>query len=241
MWKAASIGFVVAAMLVGPALAQRPSQAQINGIKANCRSDYPTYCSGVPTGGSAALECLQRNAGSVSNACRQSLAALNEGGSAGGAPPAAAPPPPATQQPMSRRQQMAMLRASCGNDWHAYCSGVAFGSGRGWHASRRTGRSCPRPAARRWGRCKRPAERNARAIAGNDSGRLSCQCRRLSHGQEPSWDSVRGFPAPGCKRSASNRRRAVGTPEIASWDGDRRQLGVTVVNAGTLRRIRHRH
>ena len=132
MWKAAHIGFVAAVMLAGPALAQRPSQAQINAIKGNCRSDYPIWCSGVPAGGSAALECLQRNAGSVSNACRELLAALNEGDSAGGAPPAAAaPPPPATQRPMSRRQQLAMLRASCGDDWHAYCSGVTFGGGRG--------------------------------------------------------------------------------------------------------------
>jgi hypothetical protein len=130
MGKAACLGLVAAMMLAGPAPAQRPSQAQTNAIKQNCRGDYPTYCAGVPAGGSAALECLQRNAGSVSNACRQSLAALNEGSSAGGAPPvAAAPPPPAAERPMSRRQ-LAMFRASCGNDFHAYCSGVQFGGGR---------------------------------------------------------------------------------------------------------------
>ena len=125
--------------LIGPALAQKPTQAQIG--RQACRSDYQTYCSSVPTGGSAALACLQQNAQSVSAPCQQALGAA--GGSAPAAqsqkpapaagapasnPPAsasAAPPPP-----MSPRQEAMLLRRSCGPDYHAYCGDVPPGGGR---------------------------------------------------------------------------------------------------------------
>jgi hypothetical protein len=106
-------------MLVCSAMAQRPSQAQIDAIKQNCRSDYPTCCSSVPTGGSAALQCLQENAGSVSPACRASLSALS-GGSGSPAPAA----------PLSPRREARVLRANCGRDYRAICSGVELGGGR---------------------------------------------------------------------------------------------------------------
>src|SRR6266851_7451347 len=63
--------------LVGPALAQKPTQAQIGAIRQACRSDYQTYCSNVPTGGSAALACLQQNAQSLSAPCQQALGAAS--------------------------------------------------------------------------------------------------------------------------------------------------------------------
>jgi hypothetical protein len=119
------------AMLSYPSLAQRPSQAQINAVRQNCRSDYPTVCSGVPTGGSEALQCLERNARTVSPLCQEALAALEgaaAGSHAGAAPPSPAAPPASA---MSRRQQMAMLRSSCRDDYHAFCSGVQLGGGRG--------------------------------------------------------------------------------------------------------------
>src|ERR1051326_3291823 len=34
-----------------PALAQQPTQAQIDAIRSNCRSDFLSKCSGVPRGG----------------------------------------------------------------------------------------------------------------------------------------------------------------------------------------------
>jgi len=46
--------------LAGPALAQKPTQAQIGAIRQACRSDYQTHCSNVPTGGSAALPAFSR-------------------------------------------------------------------------------------------------------------------------------------------------------------------------------------
>src|ERR1700759_2530679 len=69
--------------------AKKPSQAQISAIKSNCRSDYPKVCAGVPTGGEAALDCLEKNKGKVSAACAKAVAAVGGGGSGGGAPAAA--------------------------------------------------------------------------------------------------------------------------------------------------------
>ncbi len=127
--------------LVGPALAQNPTQAQIDAIRQACRSDYQTYCSSVPTGGSAALACLQQNAQSVSAPCQQALGAASgsapaaqsqKPASAAGAPasnpPASAslPSPP----PMSPRQEAMLLRRSCGPDYQAYCGDVPPGGGR---------------------------------------------------------------------------------------------------------------
>jgi hypothetical protein len=109
--------------LAGSALAQKPTQAQIGAIRQACRSDYQTYCSNVPTGGSAALACLQQNAQSLSAPCQQALAAANgsapaaEGqkpapaaGAPASTPPASASHPP---PPMSPRQEAMLLRRSC--------------------------------------------------------------------------------------------------------------------------------
>jgi len=118
--------FVLAALaapaLAGTASAQRPTQAQANAIRQSCRADYQAYCADVPTGGQAALQCLQRNAPSLSPPCQQSLAAI--GG--GGAPPHSATAAP----PMSEREKMAMLRQSCAMDYRALCRGVQPGGGR---------------------------------------------------------------------------------------------------------------
>src|SRR6266436_1733472 len=109
--------------LVGPALAQNPTQAQIDAIRQACRTDYQTYCSSVPTGGSAALACLQQNAPSLSAPCQQAVGAVGGPASATGIPkPAAAPAAPASRTPappMSPRQEAALLRRSCGPDYQA--------------------------------------------------------------------------------------------------------------------------
>jgi hypothetical protein len=125
---------LVLAGLMGPLAAQPPSSAQQNAIRQNCRSDFQAHCSGVPTGGSAALNCLQQNAASVSPPCRQALSAL------GGAPPAAsagtaapgasAPSAHAPAPSPSRRQEAYILRQRCGADFADHCHGVPFGGGR---------------------------------------------------------------------------------------------------------------
>ena len=76
-------GLLVAITL--PSLAQQPSPAQASAIRQSCRADYQAHCASVPTGGSAALACLQQNAASLSPACQQALRAAG-GGSAAAAP-----------------------------------------------------------------------------------------------------------------------------------------------------------
>jgi len=121
--------------LGGPALAQQPTQAQANAIRQACRADYQTHCSNVPTGGSAALSCLQQNASSLSRGCQTALGAVSHGGAAAAgatsAPPAVAPAPGATPAPrLSPRQEVALMRRACGPDYRAYCRGVQPGGGR---------------------------------------------------------------------------------------------------------------
>ena len=111
------------------AVAQQPTQAQTAAIKQSCRADFQSNCSGVQTGGSAALQCLQQHQSNLSSACQSAVAAVSGGGASHpptAAAPTGAPPPPA----MSRRQEMTLVRNACGGDFHAYCRGVGFGGGR---------------------------------------------------------------------------------------------------------------
>jgi hypothetical protein len=75
-----------------PAFAQPPTSAQASAIRAACRADYQANCAGVPTGGQAALACLEQNAARTSPGCQQALAAV---GGATAAPTAAAARSPA--------------------------------------------------------------------------------------------------------------------------------------------------
>jgi hypothetical protein len=117
---------------VSPAVAQKPSQTQINAVRQACPADYQTYCSNVPTGGSASLACLKRNAQSLSEPCHQAVAAIVS------PPPAAQNPRPATAAPaarkygssMSPRQKAMLLRSACDMDYRTYCSAVPLGGGR---------------------------------------------------------------------------------------------------------------
>jgi len=139
------------------ASAQQPSQAQISAVRSSCRSDYMAHCSSVPTGGKASLACLQKNIASLSPGCKTAVNALGSG--QGAAPPhaepavapaetapsesapptpAAAPAAPVTAAPaaprnypaMSPRQEVRILRGSCGPDYRALCGGVPLGGGR---------------------------------------------------------------------------------------------------------------
>ena len=112
--------------LAGPALAQQPTQAQIGAIRQSCRADYQSHCADVPTGGKAALACLQQNAASLSPSCQQAVAAAS-----GGAARAAAPNPPAANPAGASRQgQGGSIRESCRMDYRTLCRGVRPGGGR---------------------------------------------------------------------------------------------------------------
>ena len=123
--------------------AKKPSQAQISAIKSSCRSDYPKVCAGVPTGGEAALECLEKNKGKVSAACAKAVAAVGGGGgsapaaaaagpgSSGGAPAAAAAAPTViVLRPLLLREELFVARSACGGDIRTLCGGVQPGGGR---------------------------------------------------------------------------------------------------------------
>jgi hypothetical protein len=125
--------------LAGPAVAQQATQAQQNAIRQACPADYQRVCTGVPAGGRASFDCLQRNMSILSPACQRAVGAV----SAGRAAPAAAPaqgaattvPAPTTAAgpapaPMSPRQQLMVLRQSCAGDYRMLCRGVPLGGGR---------------------------------------------------------------------------------------------------------------
>ena len=143
--------------LVSPAVAQKPSQAQINAVRQACPADYQTYCSNVPTGGSASLACLKRNAQSLSEPCRQAVAAIGNPAPAAQNPrPVTAPSAPETTAPpaspaartygppMSPRQEAMLLRRACGMDYRTYCSEVPLGGGRIIECLRENGPSLSR-------------------------------------------------------------------------------------------------
>jgi hypothetical protein len=118
--------------------AKKPSSAQVAAIRSACRSDYQQNCAGVPTGGAAALSCLQKNKENLSASCQKAVSAV---GSSGGAPsdsatadpaamPAAAPAAALVLRPMRPREVIFALRSGCGEDARALCSDVPPGGGR---------------------------------------------------------------------------------------------------------------
>jgi len=123
-----------AAMATG---ARRPSQAQVAAIRQACRADYQAACAGVPTGGAAALNCLQKNVATLSAPCQQAVnaaggasTAAEPAASGGGQAIAGAAAPAAMPRAMSPRQEIRLVRLSCGRDFRALCGGVAPGGGR---------------------------------------------------------------------------------------------------------------
>jgi hypothetical protein len=134
----------------GEALAQKPSQAQINAMRQSCRSDYMAHCSTVPTGGAPALNCLKQNLSNLSPACQNAVKAFAPDAPAAAsssapapraapaapapnAPAAAATPPPATAQPGSvgtdkpSQAQLRNVRQACGADYRIHCAGIPPG------------------------------------------------------------------------------------------------------------------
>jgi len=118
--------------------AKKPTDAQSAAIRSACRGDYPKVCAGVPTGGAAAVQCLEKNKARVSASCGKALAAVSGGAApaAGGAAPAAAGAAPAAAptvivlRPMLPREELFVLRSACSADIRTLCAGVAPGGGR---------------------------------------------------------------------------------------------------------------
>jgi hypothetical protein len=122
----------ILALLASAALAQQPTQAQANAVRQSCRGDYQAHCSSIPTGGSAALQCLRDNLAGLSPSCQAAVGAT-EGGAAPHAPAASQSgpaPAPGALPAMTRREQGAMMRHACGGDFRAFCQGLQLGGGR---------------------------------------------------------------------------------------------------------------
>jgi hypothetical protein len=114
----------------GQTPAAQPTQAQRSAVKSACRSDFMAQCSGVTPGGRDALVCLQQHSASLSPSCQQAVSAIG-GGAAMGAP-ATAPAARAQAAPsFTPRQELFVLRESCGPDFRTYCRMVPLGGGRG--------------------------------------------------------------------------------------------------------------
>lgn len=116
--------------------AKRPSAKQMSAMRSACRSDFISRCSGVQPGGSAALQCLERNKAELSQPCQGAIAAL--GGTATGAnvgeasAPASGTPAATRSFPVRRlqlREELAILRA-CSGDSRNLCAGTPRGGGR---------------------------------------------------------------------------------------------------------------
>jgi len=94
------LAMLALAVLAGGAQAQ-PSPDQQSAIRASCRSDFMSKCSGVPRGGKEALDCLRKNVASLSPACKTAVTATIPAAAPVETKPAqAAPaPPPAAAAP----------------------------------------------------------------------------------------------------------------------------------------------
>ncbi|MGJ5075118.1 hypothetical protein [Bradyrhizobium oligotrophicum] len=132
-----------AAKPAASAPAVKPSEAQVAAIRTACGSDYREVCSSVPPGGAAALQCLEQNKARVSGACAQAMASSSGGATPSGAsaataavarPAAATTAAPAAPtlvlRPLRPLEELRIVRAACGADARALCSGIEPGGGR---------------------------------------------------------------------------------------------------------------
>lgn len=131
--KPAEVAPAVAATTGPAAPAAQPSSAQVSAIRSACRSDYPKVCAGVPTGGAAAVQCLDKNRSKLSASCGKAVAALSGGAAAPAAaatPAAAAAPAVIVLRPLRPREELFVLRSACAGDVRSVCGGVQPGGGR---------------------------------------------------------------------------------------------------------------
>ncbi len=105
---------------------KQPTAAQRDAVKSSCRSDFMAQCSGVTPGGMQALACLQQHRAALSPSCEAAVGAIGGDGSAQVTSPTK--PPVASFTP---REELVVLRNTCGPDFRALCRSVPLGGGRG--------------------------------------------------------------------------------------------------------------
>jgi hypothetical protein len=112
----------------------KPTAQQTAAIRAACRLDFMSHCSGVQPGGAEALQCLKRNDAQLSAACRSATAAIGGGGAGPAAPSGAAVAAPAVApigpMPMLRPREALAIVQICGAEVRSLCAGVPLGGGR---------------------------------------------------------------------------------------------------------------
>lgn len=84
-----------AAVAAGSAAQAQITSAQQSALRANCRSDFMSHCSGVTPGGKDALVCLQKSVDKLSGGCQAAVRATMPAPAPAPAPAAAAKPEPA--------------------------------------------------------------------------------------------------------------------------------------------------
>jgi hypothetical protein len=114
-----------AAPVAAPA-ASPPTAEQMAAIKFTCRREFANNCRGVPSGGTEAIDCLQRNPAKLTLDCKTSLAAL---GDAWPASPGTPPPAPAGT-PNAPIVMTAVIGRACMRDLLMHCRDVKVGDGR---------------------------------------------------------------------------------------------------------------
>jgi len=123
------------ALMGSIALAQAPSEARMQAIRSNCVSDYRANCSSVPTGGMAALVCLQRHENKLSNACWSAVEAVGGGSRAtsrnSGSTITILPDGGAFRDApvLSFGEELRLAADTCFRDFHLFCPDVPVGHG----------------------------------------------------------------------------------------------------------------
>jgi hypothetical protein len=145
-------------MTAASATAQIPTPAQRQALRANCVADYRANCATVPTGGMAALVCLEEHVDKLSPPCKAAVLAA-EGHPASATPVAAAPSPSASPQsskptqsagssppasagqapapqgaapmrpPLPFFQEIRIAARACARDFRLLCPGIPLGHG----------------------------------------------------------------------------------------------------------------
>jgi hypothetical protein len=150
------LSFAAATATFAPASAQVPTPSQRQALRSNCVSDYRANCATVPTGGMAALVCLEQHVDKLSPACKSAvLAAEGQPAPAAAAPAAAEKPapsnkeakkaikPPSTPAPAAADTtaeppprhvlpfflEVRIAARACATDFRLLCPGVPLGHG----------------------------------------------------------------------------------------------------------------
>jgi hypothetical protein len=120
---------------VAPAQAGQPTAAQRDAVKSSCRSDFMAQCAGVTPGGAQALACLQQHNATLSPSCQAAVGAIGGTGSSSGTGTGSAAKgntvPAVPMASFTPREELIVVRRTCGPDFRALCSAVPLGGGRG--------------------------------------------------------------------------------------------------------------